>query len=211
MSDQWMDRLSEYLDGELAEGERMALEAHLQTCPECTAVVADLRRVVYRARTLERRPQLRISGPGLPPASAPPPPAQPSRWIWRSRRQRRWSFSLPQLAAAGIALMALSGGTVWLLRNPAQARVSIPVVARSRRARPSAINAAVESRRRGPRATRPPLPIWSGCWRQGRGQLDTSTVRVIEQNLAAIDRAIAQAQRALERRSGQPVSQHSPG
>ena len=31
----------------------------------------------------------------------------------------------------------------------------------------------------------------------GRGQLDTSTVRVIEQNLAAIDQAIAQAQRAL--------------
>jgi hypothetical protein len=31
----------------------------------------------------------------------------------------------------------------------------------------------------------------------GRGQLDTTTVRVIEQNLAAIDRAIAQAQRAL--------------
>jgi hypothetical protein len=32
----------------------------------------------------------------------------------------------------------------------------------------------------------------------GRGQLDSSTVRVIEQNLQAIDRAIAQAQRALE-------------
>jgi hypothetical protein len=32
----------------------------------------------------------------------------------------------------------------------------------------------------------------------GRGQLDTTTIRVIEQNLAAIDQAIAQAQRALE-------------
>ncbi len=31
----------------------------------------------------------------------------------------------------------------------------------------------------------------------GRGQLDTTTVRVIEQNLAVIDQAIAQAQRAL--------------
>jgi hypothetical protein len=31
-----------------------------------------------------------------------------------------------------------------------------------------------------------------------RGQLDSTTVRVIEQNLQVIDRAIAQAQRALE-------------
>jgi len=33
---------------------------------------------------------------------------------------------------------------------------------------------------------------------EGRGRLDTTTVRVIEQNLAAIDRAIAEAQRALD-------------
>jgi hypothetical protein len=32
----------------------------------------------------------------------------------------------------------------------------------------------------------------------GREQLDTATVRIIEQNLATIDRAIAQAQRALD-------------
>ena len=32
---------------------------------------------------------------------------------------------------------------------------------------------------------------------QGRGRLDTTTVRVIERNLATIDSAIAQARRAL--------------
>jgi hypothetical protein len=32
---------------------------------------------------------------------------------------------------------------------------------------------------------------------RGRGQLDTATVRVIQQNLAVIDKAIAQAQQAL--------------
>jgi hypothetical protein len=32
---------------------------------------------------------------------------------------------------------------------------------------------------------------------EGRGRLDTTTVRVIERNLATIDSAIAQAQRAL--------------
>ena len=42
------------------------------------------------------------------------------------------------------------------------------------------------------------LPGGSDVLAGGRGQLDTSTVRVIEQNLAAIDQAIAQAQRALQ-------------
>jgi hypothetical protein len=37
---------------------------------------------------------------------------------------------------------------------------------------------------------------------EGRGRLDTTTVRVIEQNLATIDRAIAEAQRALAADSG---------
>jgi len=35
MNDQWTDRLSEYVDGGLASGERAALEAHLATCADC--------------------------------------------------------------------------------------------------------------------------------------------------------------------------------
>ena len=53
MSDQWMERLSEYLDDELAEGERVALEAHLESCTDCSVVLADLRAVVERARRLD--------------------------------------------------------------------------------------------------------------------------------------------------------------
>ena len=37
---------------------------------------------------------------------------------------------------------------------------------------------------------------------EGRGKLDTTTVKIIEKNLAAIDRAIAEAQRALDADSG---------
>ena len=37
---------------------------------------------------------------------------------------------------------------------------------------------------------------------EGRGRLDTTTVRVIERNLATIDSAIAQAQRAVAADSG---------
>ncbi|HEY9016427.1 MAG TPA: zf-HC2 domain-containing protein, partial [Gemmatimonadales bacterium] len=55
MSDRWTDRLSEYVDDELPESERVALEAHLQSCADCSGIVGDLRRVVRRARTLPER------------------------------------------------------------------------------------------------------------------------------------------------------------
>ena len=56
MSDQWTERLSEYLDGEMQGSERAFLEAHLERCDECQETLAGLRRVVMRARSLEDRP-----------------------------------------------------------------------------------------------------------------------------------------------------------
>jgi hypothetical protein len=48
--DPWQDRLSEYLDGLLAEAEKRALEDHLQTCESCRTSLAELRAVVERLR-----------------------------------------------------------------------------------------------------------------------------------------------------------------
>jgi anti-sigma factor RsiW len=195
MSDQWMDRLSEYLDGELDDGERVALEAHLQTCADCAAVVADLRRVVYRARTLEAEAPHRDLWPAIAARIGASPSGSTQTVDPAARRPgRRWSFSLPQLAAAGIALMALSGGTVWLVRGPA-ARPTAAIVASPPGTTP-VINAVAK-----PTATQSYAAAVADLEQvlaHGRGQLDTSTVRVIEQNLAAIDRAIAQAQRAID-------------
>jgi hypothetical protein len=39
------DLLSAYLDGELSPAERRAVEGHLEGCPECTALLEDLRRL----------------------------------------------------------------------------------------------------------------------------------------------------------------------
>ena len=44
MTDQWNDRLSEYIDDELTPAERVELEAHLATCRDCT--VEDRKSVV---------------------------------------------------------------------------------------------------------------------------------------------------------------------
>ena len=196
MSDRWTDRLSEYVDDELPDSERVALEAHLQSCADCSGIVGDLRRVVRRARTLPERTPARDLWPGIASriGATPPRSTEPVDLATHRRPGRRWAFSIPQLAAAAIALMAVSGGTVWLLRPQAQplqivssdtAPVSpvpiVPVAGRPTAAQSYA--AAVADLER--------------VLEEGRGRLDTTTVRVIEQNLAAIDRAIAEAQRAL--------------
>src|SRR5919109_770661 len=119
MTDQWTDRLSDYLDGELPDGERIAVEAHLQGCAECSAVLRDLRRVVRRAKILKDQGPNRDLWPEIATRIGATAAATTKTIDLAShRRARRWSFSLPQLAAAGIALLVLSGGAVWLIRTP---------------------------------------------------------------------------------------------
>src|SRR5207244_13548926 len=106
MKDQWTDRLSEYLDEELAAPERTALEAHLASCDGCRTTLDELRRVVTNARALDDRPP-----------TADLWPAVATRIGLSSRARpvvRRFSFTVLQLAAASVALALLSGGSGWL-------------------------------------------------------------------------------------------------
>src|SRR3989442_12261605 len=116
MKDTWTDRLSESLDGTLAVGERAALEAHLAGCAACAATLEELRRVVARARALDDRPPGADLWPkiavGIGRATAPP-------------ARRHFAFTVPQLIAASVALIILSGGTTWLVRSPAVPPTSV--------------------------------------------------------------------------------------
>jgi anti-sigma factor RsiW len=187
MNDQWMERLSEYLDDELPEHDRLALEAHLDSCSDCSVVLADLRRVVDRARNLDPHYPRQDLWPDIARRiGATPARVRPIR--------RHWSFSLPQLAAAAAVLMTLSGGAVWVMRPDASltpagsvAAVPTPVVT------PASVTASRNAAQSYAAAVADLEQVLAGS----RGQLDSTTVRVIEQNLAVIDRAIAQAQSAL--------------
>jgi hypothetical protein len=182
MSDQWTDRLSEYLDGDLAEHEQAAIEAHLGTCAACSETLAGLRRVVVRARALEDRPPSDDLWSGV------------AARIGAGPRRRRLTFSVPQLLAAGIALAVLSGGSAWLL-HPDPAVVA--VVQRAPGPRGTVPVATVGSTGAAARSYDSAVDDLEHILEEGRGRLDSTTVRVLEQNLALIDRAIAQAQRAV--------------
>ena len=197
MSDPWTERLSEYLDGDLPPDQRETLAAHLQECSECAATLAELRRVAGRARALTDRDPTVDLWPGIAARIGATTPSAGTPVVPLTRRTgRQWSFTLPELAAAGIALMVLSGGAAMLM-HPGAAPLA---VAPAPTPAPPVVSVTASQRSRG--GYDDAVSDLERVLEQGRGRLDTATVRVIQRNLAAIDTAIAQAQRALATDSG---------
>lgn len=187
MNDQWTDRLSEYLDGELADAERMALAAHLATCADCTAVLADLRRVVARAQALDDRPPARDLWSGIAERIG-----ISTDDLARRRARRRVSFTVPQLIAASVALIALSAGVARLVLRPTTNREPTAMNPGSVSVVPVAIQKAGATADHDVQDLR--LALADG---QRTGRLSPMTVHRIEHSLAVIDSALAEGKRAL--------------
>ena len=183
--DDWTDRLSEYLDGELSHAERTALEAHLADCPDCRTVLEELRAVVVTARAL----------PDLPPAhDLWPAIAERTRDVvpFRARALRR----LPEwtrLAAAAVLFAAVGSGITWFTLARPQAPLAVAVTPAPAAPLPAPQTVANIA----PRGTDAAVAQLEEIVRKGQSRLDTATVRIVTENLARIDRAIADAQRAL--------------
>ena len=189
MKDQWTDRLSEYLDGELGAAERAALEGHLATCAECGATLAELRRVVARAGALDDRPPAADLWPAI--AEQIGVVSLPAR-----RARRRIAFTVPQLAAASVALALASSATAWLLIRPG-ARAPVVEAPTPAPSAPATLATLATTAMYPDKRYAAQVADLERALERGRGQLDTTTVRVIEKNLRIINRAIREAQSAL--------------
>jgi hypothetical protein len=178
----WTDRFSAYLDGELDAAGREAVEAHVAGCSDCRAVLDELRAIAAAAPGYGGAPPARDLWPGIRDEIER---RRVVRFPARTARPAR-RYSLPQLVAASLAVALLTGGGTWLLLRatlgaPAAPAVSLqPVV---RLTADQAFDQAVADLER--------------ILAEGRSRLDTATVRVIEENLALIDRAIAEARAAV--------------
>jgi anti-sigma factor RsiW len=181
--------LSAYLDDELDATARVAVDAHLAECAACRETLDALRRVVRRAQALDDRPPARDLWSGIADRLTTPDTAD----VVPIASRRRVALSLPQLAAAAVALVALSAAAtgVFLRRGAAPAVAaadSAPAV------RTAALPADVVAQ-----SYDSVIRELERLVAERRGTLDTSTVRTIERSLALIDAAIAQARAALER------------
>lgn len=203
MSDQWTDRLSEYLDGELDAAAQAALEAHVATCAECGTTLAELRSVVRRAAALEDRPPAADLWTGIAGRIG-----IGTDELSRRRRARRFSFTIPQLAAAGLALIAVSAGLAWVALRAAGPAPSVagntPAPAAISSATPAKWMPKVEG---SADAAVAQLQTALAAGRRS-GRLDSATVTTIEHSLAVIDSAIAEAKRALEADPGSSYLNH---
>ncbi len=170
---------SEYLDAELPAERAAMLERHVGECPQCAELLDQLRRVVARAQALDDRPPRQDLWPGVAAAIGAAP-----------RGRRVVAFTWPTLLAASLALMLGTAGTVllWQRLGPAQPTMAadttpgaetLPVGALPERGYAGAVRALEQE------------------LRARRGRLDTATVRILEEKLALIDHAIAEAERAL--------------
>ena len=184
MNDLWTNRLSEYVDGELDNTERAALEAHLATCGHCYATLADLREVVTRAKSLADREPAKDLWTGIRAGIT-------QQHVTRVIPRRRFSFSVPQLLAASIALVLMSTGAAWLALRSSSTTPTSTAQGDVESPAPRGINARwrVQSDMA--------ITELQDALALNESKLDTATVRIVRENLAVIDRAIAQAQHAL--------------
>ena len=174
------EQLSLYLDGELDPADSGRLEAHLADCPTCGALLTELRRVMGRAQALEDRPPRADLWPGVAAAIGVKPAPR-----------RRFSLTVPQLLAAGVVLMVLSGGGVAGALHLRGGGLRSVAPGESRPAIERSVSATSEH---GYEAA---IRRLEAELLADRGQLDSMTVRVVEEKLRLIDRALLEAERAL--------------
>ena len=192
MNDIWTNRLSEYIDGELDTAERAALEAHLRTCGPCYATLGELRKVVARAQTLEDREPAKDLWAGIRAGMTPERTAVTAHRPIRPS-VRRFSFSVPQLLAASIALVLLSSGGAYVALRSDTENVQPPLlVDRNHTTRSVSWTGETDAA----------ITDLQAALAQNESKLDTTTVRIVRQNLAIIDRAIGEARIALQKDPG---------
>ena len=180
-------RLNDYLDGLLDASERANVDEHIETCEPCAADLAALSDVVAAMGAL-------------------PTEASPERDGWAEvrgriendrvvqfpgvrRTTRRWvSVTVPQLAAAGIALAFLSGGSVWVAMSGStagggpQASLVSPFAVVQTAASAEYDQAIVGLEE---------------ILERGRGILSSETLAAVESSLLSIEDAIQDAEEAL--------------
>ena len=188
MSEHGTERLSDYLDGSLGPAEREAVEAHLAECEECARTLEDLRAIVAEAERLSAVPPARDLWPGIERRLAPrargTEPAESGARVVPFRR--RVMLTVPQLMAAAVALVLFSASAVWLAVSGTAEPPSAAVAAEPS---PATFATFVDYEET--------IAGLEEEYRSRREALHPETIRVVERNLAIIDRAIAEARDAL--------------
>jgi len=177
--------LDDFVDGELPEAESRELMGHLASCETCARSEAELRALLHRAAKL-------------------PVGMDPDRDLWPGIRDmivagsalpshaRRSAVAYGWMAAAAVLLVLLSSAvTLWVVRH----RAPTPVL------RPSPASELVALRTSEPDYIQARKVLYAAL-EQRRRHLSPETLQILEQNLAAMDRALRAMKSALDKDPG---------
>ena len=195
--------LADWLEGTLDDATRLTVDTHLAACTRCADVVARLDEIPPRAAALPLLQPSRDLWAGIAPRlEAPVIALADRRPDARTPAVQRRSW--PARYAATAALMVATAGTTWYVamsmmptgRTPTVIVDRSPAIRGGHSVRPVTSDAAFAD--------------VDGPWerevtelqrivRERRGDVDPSTLRTLEQNLAVINEAIAQSRAALRK------------
>lgn len=227
MSGHVEERLSDYLEGDLAPSGEERVRAHLRACAACRAALAELRDVVRRAGSLQDSPPERDLWPGIvariegrDTGSEPEGDAADHRTIsargsdggrrapgrtTASPWQRKVAVPVRTLAAAAALLLAVSLGAGWTLgratgdTSPAEGRgVAASAGTEQAGGVGGARTAAMES------SYAEAIAELESELAERRDRLAPATRGALRSSLASIDTAIAEARSALARDDADP-------
>ena len=198
--------LSDWLEGDLDLPQRRAVDAHLRECLRCASIVRDIDGLRRDAANLPGLAPSRDLWDGIAARIETPVVEITPRQAAATPVRRTW-----QMAAAAVVLMAASSGITYLVATGGSGQVGSTVAAGDTNAIGTPANVVVPSRpssggatllvRAEPMAAEVVYAQEISRLRiildERRGSLDSATINTVEKSLIAIDKAIADARRAL--------------
>ncbi len=181
--------LADFVDGELDAASERQVERHLEECPECRALVADLRTVRAAAFTLDRQepPAGLLASLQSAIAVEQATAAQPARWPNTPAAWGVW------LAAAAALVLATSLTVLPLVRGG-----EAPAPAGSAAADDAALVDSVEADLKAAEAHyEKAIQGLEQIARSDSTELEPQVAAVLQKNLQVVDQAIGESRAAL--------------
>src|SRR5688572_17325225 len=211
--------LSAWLEGDLGDADRRAVDSHLRECLRCAKIVRDIEAIRHDAANLPEVAPTRDLWAGIAARIEAPVIDLTTRQApARTPQRRNW-----QMAAAAVLLMAVSSGVTYVLTSNGQraagsgqvatdsittstpVAVGPNVVVPQRPSREKGSAVLVSSEAVAPEITyNQEITRLRAILDQRRASLDPSTIAVGEQTLPTIDQAIADARAALTTDASSP-------
>jgi anti-sigma factor RsiW len=204
--------LSELADGTLTGERRTRVESHLERCPACRGVVADLRRIREAAAVLPKMtppdnawPRIYQAIEGERAGAAPGPALRPAA------RRLSWWPAWGTLALAATLVIAVSGGLYVASRRAAvpEAKAKPPAEAAAHVGGADLVQSVESELQQADQHYEKAIAGLEQIAREGQGNLDPQTAAVLQKNVGIIDQAIRESRAALAAQPASELAQQS--